>query len=138
MALSVGANAPQALAQTDAKQPYFAPASHYQKVEAKKFVRLTTQNLKFDNDGVVETALAYAAYMRIAAPEADLSDLLPTIEALTMNGTTNAIRVRASITRGIFANPRAFTTLLQTPFETSEEFFYAATVRLASTYFAEE
>jgi hypothetical protein len=117
---------------------YFAPPERYRSADNQKVIRLMLGSLRFDNYGVVESVLASTAYMRIAVPEADMSELLKKTEDLAINSPTELIRARASVTRHIFANPHPFANLLNKRFETSEAFFYAATVQLALTYFAQE
>lgn len=66
--------------------------------------------LKSDNPGVVGSALAYVAYLKLHAPECDFSILKPEINRLALFGSTPSLRYRAYLTGLLLDSPSVFAT----------------------------
>ena len=82
-----------------------------------------TMALNSTNDGLVESTIAYLAYLRLNMPQADLKDLGITISGLAESGRTPVIRYKAYLATMIFESPKSFSQMQNTNYTDSNEFF---------------
>ena len=89
--------------------------------------------LQSDNDGVVESALAYVVQLRIILPREDMKAIESVVGDLALNGPTPVIRYKAYLATQVFANPQTFCEVASANYASSDQFFSALGLRLQQT-----
>ena len=102
---------------------YFGPTSSYKTPYLEQAARNYAQALKSTNNGVVESAIAFSAYLRISSPGLDLRDIRRTITDLSENGRTPVIRYKAYLATVVFDSPMSFAGTLNDRYTDSDQFF---------------
>jgi len=109
---------------------YFASVSRYEAVDLDKLQDNILINLASENYGVVESALAHAAHLRLARPDIDMSDIQEAVIALASEGPTAALRYKAHLVSQVCFDPARFGTALQGTFTNGDAFFAVLGSRL--------
>lgn len=125
--LSVAAAAP---AQSTADRPYFPAAEKYQNLDVRSLERSFVSALGSTNDGVVESAIAHVARLKMQVPSASMERVKAALGCLSVNGRTAGIRYRAYLAGLVFDDPGLFAKDAMQNFAGSEEFFTALSGRL--------
>lgn len=102
---------------------YFGSTAAYTTAYLERAARNYELALKSTNDGTVESAIAFSAYMCINAPELNLSEIKATIAALAESGRTPVIRYKAYLASIVFENPKAFVDAANSEYSDSDQFF---------------
>jgi len=89
--------------------------------------------LKSRCDGVVESAIAYATYLRLVAPGLDLNAIQSELRDLAVSGTTPAIRYKAYLATVVFENPQSFENTQGAGDTEGNEFFIAISEKMRTT-----
>jgi len=124
--LLAGASVAAGQSVRDAATParsYFSSVSRYEAVDLDKLQDNIIVNLGSENLGVVESALAHAAHLRLARPDIGMSDIQEAVIALASGGPTAAIRYKAHLVSQVCYDPTRFGAALQGTFTNGEEFF---------------
>lgn len=111
---------------------YFSTAEKYQTADLKMVKNGLIDGLKSDNEGLVLSSLAHAAYMRIALPAEEMAEFEREIQTLIEYGSTGAVRARAALAERVFQNPGIFSDLTGKRYETSDAFFADVSARILS------
>lgn len=111
-----------------------APMASYRALNIARYQRVFVISLRHENEGVAESALRNAMLLRLARPEADLSDIKDEIDRMAVEGATPVIRYKAALTRQVYENPGLFIALSRTDFTTADEAFAAVSQRLEQSY----
>ncbi len=109
---------------------YFCRAESYKTIDLSKANRNYARCLRSDNDGIVESALAHVAYMRLVLPGADLRDVRKTVESIANSDRTPVVRYKAYLASMVFVSPDLFRQAPDIPFANGDEFFAAVDYRL--------
>jgi hypothetical protein len=117
--VSAQANRPD----SPAVRPYFASVALYQTVDVEKLQAAILASLGSENFGVIESALAHAAHLRIARPDIDMSDIRKVAMALAADGPTAVIRYRAHLVGQVCCDPATFASALDGVYSSGDEFF---------------
>jgi hypothetical protein len=125
--LAVAVTAP---AQSTADRPFFPPSARYQKADIRSLERSYVFALGSTNDGVVESAIAHVARIKLEVPSASMERVKAALGCLSVNGKTAGIRYRAYLAGLVFDDPKLFAQDAAKEFATSEEFFTALSGRL--------
>jgi hypothetical protein len=123
----------QAEAQT-AEQAYFGNPARYENIGRAGAGRAYLAALASGNDGVVESALAHVAMMKLVCPDAGCPDVRETVERLTRTAGTQELQYKAYLTLGILDRPELFNGLERGRYGSADELFGAAASRLAVRY----
>lgn len=102
---------------------YFSQLSRYQEVDLARVQDNLARGLNSENDGVVESALAHATYMRIVLGGSDMPEIEKAIERLVIDGRTFDIRAKASLAVTVFAATERFAGLKGGHYSTPDDFF---------------
>jgi hypothetical protein len=111
-----------------------APMVSYRTMSIARFHRAFAISLRHENPGVAESGLENALLLKLARPDADLSDLKDEIDELADRGVTPVIRYKAALAKQVYENPGIFTVLSQTDYITGDEVFAAVARRLEQSY----
>jgi hypothetical protein len=117
-------------AQMSAERPYFPAAERYQNVNTQSLERTFVFSLGSTNDGVVESAIAHVAKLKMELPNASMERVKAALGCLSVNGRTAGIRYRAYLAGLVFDDPKLFAKDASQNYANSEEFFAALSGRL--------
>ncbi len=109
---------------------YFANPESYSTVNTATVVRNYASCLVSGNDGVIESALAHAAVMKLALPDADYRLLEAKVAEVARTATSPEIRYKAFLTGMVLDNPNMFRMLVTSSYEVPDELFAAIASRL--------
>jgi hypothetical protein len=109
---------------------YFCRAESYRTMDFAKVTRNYERCLSSDNDGIVESALAYIAETRLVLPAADLTGIRETVEKLTISDRAPFIRYKAYLASMVLASPGLFSQTVERTYADSNEFFAAIDAQL--------
>lgn len=113
-----------------AEPAYFAQKASIESADLGKIARLYEWALESKNQGVVESALAHLAHIRIVAPEADLGDVETSMTSLVRHADSYSVRTKAGLALRVFAQPGAFRNLADRDFNSPDELFEAVAQRI--------
>jgi hypothetical protein len=111
-------------------QNHLPAAYAHQRMNLDKAQRNYLAALASSNDGVVQSAIANAAKLRLACPERDLRDLHAKISELALHGMTPAIRYKAYLASYVFDQPGFLSQERRTEYRDDKELFTAIASRL--------
>ncbi len=109
---------------------YFCCVQRYRNADLPKVSRNYLYCLRSDNTGIVESALAHVAYIRLALPAADLKDLKDAVRNLADKDCVPSVRYKAYLASMVFASPALFARIPDVPYADSREFFAAVDSQL--------
>jgi hypothetical protein len=87
-------------------------------------------SLSFDNNGLVESALAIVTMMKLDVPAEEFSRIKDEIDDLAVNGPTPVIRFKAYLADAVFANPAMFREEAARRYDDPDALFSALADRL--------
>jgi hypothetical protein len=90
-------------------------------------------SLSFDNNGLVESALAIVTMIKLDAPSDEFSRIKDEIDELTVDGATPVIRFKAYLADAVFANPAMFKEEASHRYDDPDALFSAIAGRLTKT-----
>jgi len=127
IALQANAQAPE--------QPYFGASARYERLGTGGG-RIYLAALASENDGVVESALAHVAMMKLVRPDAGCPALREAVERTARTADTQELQYKAYLTLRVLDDPGLFKGLERGGYAAADEFFGAAASRLAMHYAA--
>jgi len=104
-------------------QPYFSDSASHARTDLASVVGKYKLCLTCGNEGVIGSALAHIAWMKIMKPDADLAAVREDLNQLAVAGTTPVVRYKAYLTFLVFDNPGMFARLKAGRYEDSDEFY---------------
>jgi hypothetical protein len=107
---------------TDRPNTYFSAAA-VKRIVTEKVVRNYQFSLRSDNDGVVESALAQVAYVKLVNEQQPMELLKKDVNRLVLFGRTPMIRFKAYLTAQVFDSPGLFNNVSVPPCNTCDELF---------------
>lgn len=117
---------------------FFARFEAYQELNLGRVERNFEQALEHSVDGVVESAIAQLAMVKLAQPECESEDLSDKLAELAGNGRTPAIRFKAYLASMLFEQPGIFAADARTHYDSGEKLFAALASRLEQTLLVEK
>jgi hypothetical protein len=109
---------------------YFSDLRYHQKANLEKAVDHFTECLKSSNEGVVESALAHIARMKLYLPERRFDSLAERICLLSTEGPTPRIRYEAYLVCSLFTTTALFSAESRMEFNDPGELFTALSRKL--------
>ncbi len=96
-------------AQVDATDPsVFADLKHYSNVNTTKATQNYLGCLRSSNEGVIESALAQVAMMKLAVPEGNFRDLEARVAEIARASSAPELRYKAYLVATVLAQPEIF------------------------------
>lgn len=117
---------------TGRPETYFS-ASAVSKIVTIKVVRNYQFSLRSENDGVVESALAQVAYVKLVNPDQPMELLREDVNTLVLFGRTPMIRYKAYLAAQVFDSPGMFNRVTIPPCSTCDQLFEALSAKLHET-----
>jgi hypothetical protein len=115
---------------------YITDSKSYSTQKIDKAAKNYMTSLNMDNEGVVESALAQVAAMKLVAPAMEFSALREKVAGLVTSGRTPSVRYKASLALMVFENPEMFREVRNSQYEDSDQFFIAVAQRIQESLFA--
>ena len=115
---------------------YFASPTSYSHANTAKAERGYMACIATANDGVVESALAHVAMMKLAIPENDYRLLKSRVAEVARTAASPETRYKAFLTGTVLENPDIFAGVARTGYESADELFGALASRLGAYYAA--
>ena len=114
------------------ERPYFADAGSYRSVDFGMLEKRWVSSLESENDGVVESALAHIASMKLQVPSASVSRVREHVGKLTTSGRTPATRYKAYLAKQVFDYPELFEQESHVQYTKADALFGALALRMNS------
>lgn len=127
------ASGQESIRQDATERPHLSSTLSYTTTNLSKAKRGFVWTLKSNNDGVLESALAHIAKMRVVLPQEEMKEIEAVLGELASSGRTQVIRYKAYLATQVFASPSVFWEEAVAPHESSDEFFTAIASRLQAT-----
>lgn len=115
---------------------YFPDSARYAGANAAKAAGSYTSALRSANTGVVESAIAHVAMIKLTIPECDMTPVKGTIAAVEWRGSTRELRYKAWVVRTLLDNPELFAGIAKTGYTEPDALFGALEARMAEYYSA--
>jgi hypothetical protein len=87
---------------------YFSNPSAYTAIDPVNVEKAYVAALQIENQGVIESALAQVAWMRLMLPEEPLTDLRAEVSRLAASSESPAVRIQAYLAGLVFDHPEMF------------------------------
>ena len=92
--------------------------------------------LSSTNSGVVESALAHVAMVKLTMPDCEMKSVKAGVTAIERKGATEELRYKAWVVRTLIDNPNLFAGTAKAGYEGPDALFAALASRLAEYYAA--
>jgi hypothetical protein len=125
-----------AKAQFAPERAYFAKASYSQSINTARTEQSYLSCLRTGNDGVIESALAHVAMMKLTVPWNESKATMEKVGDVARTATSPEIRYKAFLTKAVLEDPRMFLGIASSGCNTPDELFSLLASRLISQYAA--
>jgi hypothetical protein len=115
---------------------YISTSKNYSTEKIDKAAKNYTTSLNMENDGVVESALAQVAALKLVVPASEFAGLKARVAALVTSGRTPTVRYKASLALMVFENPEMFREIRGSHYSDGDQFFVALANRIQESLFA--
>lgn len=116
---------------TGAGQPaYFTSAVNHTEAKMRQAEPQYLASFGSDNQGVVESALAHAVWMKLCVPDREFISLRERVNSLAATEANPVIRTKAYLACLAFDKPELFEGVAEKSFEGGDELFAALNARL--------
>ncbi|MBX2989662.1 MAG: hypothetical protein KF749_00690 [Bacteroidetes bacterium] len=111
---------------------YFSEASSVRGANLAKAEKQYANCLKSANDGVVESALAHVALLKLMNPERDFALVAPAVDVVAGTNPSPEIRYKAYLVSNVLRNPELFSGEARTSYESPDELFSVLASRMSA------
>jgi hypothetical protein len=118
----------------DNKVRYFTSVDGYRDINSAKVERQYLVSLSTGNDGVLESALAHVAMMKLALPNERYQVLHERVTDIAKTASSPEIRYKAFLTAMTLDDPKIFGAMDLQQFKSPDELFAALASRLGQLY----
>jgi hypothetical protein len=125
-----------ASAASAAERSYFSDSATYACVGATKAGESYMSALSSTNTGVVESALAHVAMIKLTMPDCEMRSVKASVTAIESKGTTEEVRYKAWVVRTLMDNPDLFVGIAKAGYEEPDALFAALASTMAEYYAA--
>jgi hypothetical protein len=115
---------------------YISDSKNYSPEKIDKAAKNYITSLNIQNEGVVESALAQVAALKLVTPAREFSKLKEKVAELVISGRTPTVRYKASLTLMVFENPEMFSEMPGSHFSDGDQFFIELANRIQESLFA--
>jgi uncharacterized membrane protein len=115
---------------------YFSDSAKYASVGAMNAAGTYVAALSSTNSGVVESALAHVAMIRLTMPHCEMGSVRSTVATIERNGVTQELRYKAWVVGMLLDNSEVFAGSAHTGYEDPDALFAALAASLAEYYSA--
>jgi hypothetical protein len=120
-------------AQLTSERAYFAKGGDSRSINAAKTEQSYLSCLRTGNDGVIESALAHVAMIKLVIPWNESKATMEKVGEIARTATSPEIRYKAFLTKAVLEDPRMFSGIASSGCNTPDELFSLLASRLART-----
>lgn len=120
-----------AFSQTNSNS-YFSEANSIRESNLLKAEKRYSNCLKSANDGVVESALAHVAMLKLMNPENDFALVASAVDMVAGKNLSPEIRYKAYLVSNVLHNPELFSGDARTSYESPDELFSVLASRMSA------
>jgi hypothetical protein len=113
---------------------YFSDSATYACIGATKAAESYVSPLSSTNTGVVESALAHVAMIKLTLPACEMRSVKASVAAIERKGETEEVRYKAWVVRTLMENPDMFVGVAKTGYDEPDALFAALASRIAEYY----
>ena len=110
---------------------YFPDSARYARANPAKTAGSYNAALRSANAGVVESALAHVAMIKLTMPGCDIRPVAEAVSAVERRGASKELRYKAWIVRTLLDKPELFAGIAKTGYPEPDALFGALEVRMA-------
>ena len=115
---------------------YFGDPGRYEQIGTRKMERAYRVALKSENEGVVESALAHVAMMKLLLPAANHDAVKEQVVRVARSAAAPELRYKAHLTCMVLDRPEMFREMPRKGYATADELFGSVASTLAMYYAA--
>lgn len=119
-----------------AERNYFSDSATYACVGAAKTAESYMSALSSTNTGVVESALAHVAMIKLTMRDCEMRSVKASVKAIESTGMTEELRYKAWVVRTLMDNPDLFVGLAKAGYKEPDALFAALAGTMAEYYAA--
>lgn len=112
------------------EQGYFANVARHNEISTINAGKRYLACLQSNNEGVVESALAHVAMMKLAVPGVKYDALKKKVSQIARNAATPELRYKAFLTANVLDQPEVFKSVIRESYSTPDELFATLASRL--------
>lgn len=120
-----------AFSQTNSSS-YFSVPNSIRESNLSKAEKQYFSCLKSVNDGVVESALAHVAMLKLMNPDRDFASVAPVVDMVAGKNSSPEIRYKAYLVSNVLRNPELFSGDTRTDYESPDELFSVLASRMSA------
>jgi hypothetical protein len=114
----------------------FSDSATYARFGAAKAAEFYVPALSSSNEGVVESALAHLAMIKLNMPGCELRSVKAGVRAIERKGMSAEVRYKAWVVRTLMERPELFEGIARSGYDGPDELFGALASRMAEYYAA--
>lgn len=114
-------------------QSFYPVLKNYSDAAKERLDKAYSISLSFNNNNIIEAALAIVTMMKLDVPSYDFSMIKDKIDDLAANGATPVIRFKAYLAEAVFTNPVMFKEEAIGQYDDPDALFSALAERMTKT-----
>ena len=118
---------------SDNELTYFPSAPKYQCMDFQKASAQYLTALSSENAGVVESALAHVAMMKVMLPACNFKQLKAKVEEMAISAGSIETRYKAFLVKSVLDEPEMFNRIAYARYDSAEEWLGAISSRMGQT-----
>lgn len=115
-------------------QNYFSDSTTYASVGAINAAEAYKSALSSSNKGVVESALAHVAMIKLTVPDCEMRSVKASITTIETKGATEEMRYKAWVVRALMDNSKLFVGIKKAGYDEPDALFGALSSKMAEYY----
>lgn len=112
---------------------YFSDAAAYKCINTTKIMNTYLSCLSSENEGVVESALAHVAMLKLMLPGCDFKAVNAKVAEVSLKAASAETRYKAFLTKTVLEEPGMFIRIEETRYSDADELFGALASKMSET-----
>lgn len=113
---------------------YFSDAATYKCINATKVINKYLSCLGSENEGVVESALAHVAMMKLMLPACDFRAVNAKVAEVSLKAASAETRYKAFLTKTVLEEPGMFVRIENARYNDADELLGALASKMSETF----
>jgi hypothetical protein len=115
---------------------YFSDSASYARRGATKAAESYLSALSSTNNGVVESALAHVAMIKLTKPDCEMGSVKACVSSIERKGSTEEVRYKAWVVKTLMDNPELFAGIAKAGYKEPDALFAALASKIAEYHAA--
>ncbi|MBI5472479.1 MAG: hypothetical protein HY961_09060 [Ignavibacteriae bacterium] len=111
--------------------PYFPTAAQYRCADLQRVSVQYLAALSSENQGVVESALAHVAMMKVMLPTCNLKRLKSKVDEMATGASSLEVRYKAFLVKAVFEEPEMFDEIAYARYDNADQWLGAIASRMS-------